>query len=577
MPVPSLELQLWRLAGAATWHALFYGTLCAAWTLTLPRPSPGSWFSLASISTYTFLYSLQLLVFMLHHLASSSTEPQPLHVPQLWLPNTSWAAQALSRLLLRDRSVTALLRVAGLAASTCIAAPAFLYAHSQLHYGGTPAAPRLATCVGYGLALGLVYTTQHLVKCRDVLQLPPIHRHRYFKMRQQLPAVLGASLRLALCCLALLLASSWLPPQPSASPLALEGVRPLSTLLQCSWLLLAGWLLAPVALDAVFSEPWQPQDQQGGGSGAGGGSGGQQQAAWGVEAVGESGAGLAALARALGSDSSLVQVLALQQLAWLCEGRGPRFSALRSAVWADDSGRSGWTPLATFLMVEVRDMVAAVAAALPACAGDASRPKPSAGGAQVVRRAWNATSALLSGAVGGGAGQGARPDTWAQGRAAWTLRSRLYRQGSRARPGLRFVVRALSGLCAASRLEDTYGCVLLSSPGLGEAVQGLLAAVLALQTYARLTAAARARRSGRAERLLMALTWLTGPQPHATLLKAEVAAYTLEQEARRGVQAVAAAFGPSLLAVVKESPVKAAYGSPPELTALLASMLAWQE
>ncbi|GFH30870.1 hypothetical protein HaLaN_29799, partial [Haematococcus lacustris] len=90
-------------------------------------------------------------------------------------------------------------------------------------------------------------------------------------------------------------------------------------------------------------------------------------------------------------------------------------------------------------------------------------------------------------------------------------------------------------------------------------------------------AAARARSSGRAERLLMALTWLTGPQPHATLLKAEVVAYTLEQEARRGVQAVAAAFGPSLLAVVKESPVKAAYGSPPELTALLASMLAWQE
>ncbi|GFH16559.1 hypothetical protein HaLaN_12998, partial [Haematococcus lacustris] len=171
-------------------------------------------------------------------------------------------------------------------------------------------------------------------------------------------------------------------------------------------------------------------------------------------------------------------VLALQQLAWLCEGRGTRFSALRSAVWADDSGRSGWTPLATFLMVEVRDMVAAVAAALPAC--DASRPKP-----------------------------------------------------------------------------NLLVLTLLLSP-------------------AEVQAAARARRSGRAERLLLALTWLTGPQPHATLLKAEVAAYTLEQEARRGVQAVAAAFGPSLLAVVKESPVKAAYGSPPELAALLASMLAWQ-
>ncbi len=66
--------------------------------------------------------------------------------------------------------------------------------------------------------------------------------------------------------------------------------------------------------------------------------------------------------------SCCAQDLALQQLGVLAEGRSDALSAMRAELWADETGRRVWGPLVAFLLSELKETTAALAAALPATA-----------------------------------------------------------------------------------------------------------------------------------------------------------------------------------------------------------------
>lgn len=63
------------------------------------------------------------------------------------------------------------------------------------------------------------------------------------------------------------------------------------------------------------------------------------------------------------------QDLALMEFADLAEGNTAQHVARRADVFADETGRLGWTPLAGFLVEELREFVGTLGAALSAMAG----------------------------------------------------------------------------------------------------------------------------------------------------------------------------------------------------------------
>lgn len=63
----------------------------------------------------------------------------------------------------------------------------------------------------------------------------------------------------------------------------------------------------------------------------------------------------------------------LQEVALVAEGAARMDAAWRAAVFADETGAMGWTPLAGFMVAELKDFVSQVAAALPATAGESER------------------------------------------------------------------------------------------------------------------------------------------------------------------------------------------------------------
>lgn len=56
-------------------------------------------------------------------------------------------------------------------------------------------------------------------------------------------------------------------------------------------------------------------------------------------------------------------------LAIMAEGYGGEAAWRRAAIFADESGRAAWGPLASYMLGELRDFTAALAVALPSAAG----------------------------------------------------------------------------------------------------------------------------------------------------------------------------------------------------------------
>jgi hypothetical protein len=164
-------------------------------------------------------------------------------------------------------------------------------------------------------------------------------------------------------------------------------------------------------------------------------------------------------------------------------GRGAR----RAALFADETGASGWTPVVRFCLAELADLGGVVAAGTGGAAAEAAPAANGAASRGGVK--WNALAgALRRGGGSGGAGAAAAKAARDADVAEWALRGRFYRAA--------WCLRALAGLAAASLREDTFGVAQLSSPGLGDAVAGLLAAAGVLQAHVR-AAAVRGGDGGR--------------------------------------------------------------------------------
>lgn len=152
---------MWRLAGAAIWHASVY--LCLISPLFGLLWFGSSWRSglnWGACVAYSFLYVLQLGVVFAHRMVLSAREAKPLHFPQLGLHGRSWAAAFLSRVLLRGRKMQDLIGVAALLGSTCFCATSFLYGYPKLRNSQST----LMFSTRYGTLLGIFYTVQHLAR-----------------------------------------------------------------------------------------------------------------------------------------------------------------------------------------------------------------------------------------------------------------------------------------------------------------------------------------------------------------------------------------------------------------------------
>jgi hypothetical protein len=150
----------------------------------------------------------------------------------------------------------------------------------------------------------------------------------------------------------------------------------------------------------------------------------------------------------------------LLDLAGVAEGAaGTR--CRRAALFADETGASGWVPLSRYCLTELQHFVGVLGGALPALRGSA------ASGAGV---RWNSLQLSAS---------GLRPASAAQDTALWHLQARHLRLVS--------CMRALSGLAASGLALDKYGLLSLSSPNLGDVLAALLGVVAVLQAYVRHT------------------------------------------------------------------------------------------
>jgi len=476
------------------------------------------WFTLSGITGTLFLAALQLLVLYTHLLNLSPCEAAPLHVPSLGLHSSSWPSALLSRVLLRGRSLQDLTHTAALLAATSFTAATTIYTVPSLH--GTRVPTSLAFSSSYGLCLGCTYTLMHLSRCCNVLAYPTIHRHRAYQLRQRLPGCLLAGARVALTALLVALALGHRCP---------GGVAGLVTHWAAAALAAAGWLLGSAALEVVMTEPLRLE----------------RGAAWREPA--------SACMELLAGGQGCMQELALQELCALAEGQTPSAFSARAAVFADDTGRTGWSPMAGFLLAEARDWaVAASAAAAPP-----STVAPTTGRAPP--RQWNAVP--LSGALG------LRSVSRAADLAAWTVRAKYQR--------LAFCVRALSALAAASRGQDRYGVVLMADPVLGDVVVGLLAVVIAAQQYAK-AATLQASRPSALGSALRRLVELAGQPAHVSLQQGDGCAAAVEDLTRGCATRLVLAFGPSLRTALKTAKLKPAAGTSTELTALLSSLLAFE-
>ncbi|KXZ57024.1 hypothetical protein GPECTOR_1g925 [Gonium pectorale] len=268
----------------------------------------------------------------------------------------------------------------------------------------------------------------------------------------------------------------------------------------------------------------------------------------------------------LGSSNTIMQDLALLDLALTAEGQGGEAAWRRAAIFADDSGRAAWGPLTAYMLGELREFTLALAAALPSAAAEAASTARSGAGASATVR-WNVLRMSPS--------TGLRVVSREQDLAAWNVRSKYYRMG--------WCMRGLAGLAvAAQRGEDRYGVVLLCEPALPDIMLGLLSAVLALQQYTKLMAAARSRHASALERLARSVglvsTTISGRVTNVTLQPVEEVAFALETAARNCVNRLALAYGDKLRdCMLREARVKPPYGSMADLSAALTAILACQQ
>ncbi|KAG2433562.1 hypothetical protein HYH02_012679 [Chlamydomonas schloesseri] len=525
----------WKLIGAAVWHAAAIGAANFGFALLAMPPSLGSvLYRPSGILTHMLLYGLQLASLIGHRAVLASNEFTPVTFPKLGIHGRTWISLFLTRVVVRGRTwshVTATAMFFGLNALTGVA---YCALYARLKVGPAATSP---WSLWFGVLLGVCYSISYLIRGCDVLSYPVLQRHRWFRLKERIPLAVLTAIHTAAAALglALLLRQSLL-----LHPRLLYG-----------WGVAAGlcslcWALGGSLLQLVFTERLQ------------------------LARPGDADANSPLLAE-LASSNTIMQDLALLDLALTMEGQGGDAAFRRAAIFADESGRAAWGPVAALMLGEVRDFTAALAAALPSAAAEAaalSRPGASAaaggaaGGAAAVR--WNVLRMSPS--------TGLRVISREQDLAAWNVRAKYYRIG--------WCLRGLCGLTvAAQRGEDRFGVVLLCEPALPDIALALLSVVLVLQHYTKFVTATRSRHSSTLERLARQVglmsTSISGRVTNVTLQPVDEVAFALEGMAHNAINRLALAYGDKLKeCVLREARTKPAYGSPTELAALLTFVLA---
>lgn len=537
---PFREALGWKLAGACTWHAGAVAASNVAWALLLPMSAVSGLLLPSGIMVHLLLYAMQLGAMLGHRAVLSAYDYEPVTIAKLGVHGRSWISLVLTRVLIRGGTSKHAIATAAFVAANAVTACLylFLYPGTKLGAGSEPS---LAWALRFGLLLSACYSFGYLLTRSDVLAYPILQRHRWFRLKERAPQALATAARTVLAALALMLAlGCGLPPPRQLYGTVLSGT-----------LCVLGWALGHHCLHIVFSER--------------------------LVLVGAGDADPnAPLLAVLGSDSPILQDLGLMDVAAMAEGQSGLAAWRRSAVFADETGRSAWSPLAAYMAGEVRDFTAALSAALPSAAADAAGaagPGGRAPGPAAAAVRWNMLRASPSTAQ--------RRVSREQDMAAWGVRSKYQR--------VCWCLRGLSGMAvAAQRGEDRYGVVLLCEPTLGDITAALLAAVLALQQYVKLTVAARARQSSSLELLARKVGLVpTGSSASAAAARAaagagsevcrqpvEDVAFALEGAARACLNRLAMAYGDKLRDVLRDARAKPAHGSPAELAGLLSAVLA---
>ncbi|GLC39723.1 hypothetical protein PLESTB_000439100 [Pleodorina starrii] len=532
-PAPQPEALKWKLIGAAAWHAAAISVTNIIFAAVVLPPSLGSLVRPSGVLAHIFLYLLQLASLLGHRLVLSSHEFEPVTFAKLGIHGRTWISLFLTRVVARGRSWNSSIATAGFFGANILTAVAYTALYGRLKVG--PQAVPGTWSLWFGVLLAMWYSCSHLLRGMDVLAYPALQRHRWFRLKERVPAALLAAAASAAVALAASVAAR---QSLLLHPRLLFGWAVSGTL--CG----LGWVLGGALLQIVFSERMQ------------------------LAQFGDADPNAPLLAE-LASSNTFMQDLALMDLAFTAEGQGGEAAWRRCAIFADESGRAAWGPLAAYMLAEVRDFTTALAAALPSAAAEAAAAtKPRAGGAAAAAAAaatvrWNVLRMSPS--------TGLRVVSREQDLAAWNVRSKFHRIG--------WCLRGLCGLTvAAQRGEDRYGVVLLCEPALPDIAAGLLSAVLALQQYTKFVTATRSRQTSSLERLArhvgLVSTAIAGRVTNVTLQPVEEVAFALEAAARNTMHRLAIAYGDKLRECVqREARAKPAYGTAADLATLLTSML----
>lgn len=210
----------------------------------------------------------------------------------------------------------------------------------------------------FSVALAATYLAHVLYFSRDVLHLPTIQRHRYFRIKQQLPAVVAHAAAVAAVGCFLGLITSLLSGGGVPTPIALVS------LFEGCLLCVLCWMMGTVAIEVVFTERLRPHDY------------GSRDPA-------------AALEQCLeGKRGAIMRLLALHDLSLLAIDAGKE-SWRRTDVFADETG-ARWVPLAQHCVAAIQDLTASMA---PAKSGPAPKGGKETAGRQGSK--WNAIPAAV--------------------------------------------------------------------------------------------------------------------------------------------------------------------------------------
>jgi nucleoporin NDC1 len=511
------EVLVWRLAGAAVWQALAvtlvyitYNAIKNPLIALSPLRALGSIFHLNNwISVVTLLLTLAPAA------AAYTAVMCTVEVAPKYRAGLNFLPPQFAALL---RKVSARASSPQAAATWIIFLIGHIVSALAFFYHTLPSKINITSyqIMWQAIALALVYQAHVFFYSRDILTFPSIQRHRYFRIKQQLPstfphaAFLGISSYL-LGSLLSTLTGRGLPTVGSAFPV-----------ITASTLCLLCWLIGTIAFEVVFTERLRPGDY-----------------------------GMTDCLKAMevcldGRNGVLMQDFALFDLSLVATDVG-KSSWRREEIFADDSG-GRWRPVASYCMGTISQIAESLAVALPKKGvGSAMTTTSSSAAAAAASTKWNTVpSALVKG----------MPVTQRQNLDALSAVSCQYQRG-------KFAIRLLCDVAVASLTEDRFGVVQLVQPTLGDIALQLLCMLLAIQQLLKQLG------SGSAGRSCSRQLWRGIGDVLYTESDAHAALHAFHDELRTGLYHVTGEFGPALKEALVKATVVPPYGSIAEAGILL--------